>query len=143
MLNMVKGTRLAYVVVPIKEPVKRIKRVLTPRSVQGPDGKKRTIYERVDKTVEEPGGFMVYFPKGHALRFKDRKELAQYGLDRKPNLVNMTGLENPNSPVGRLMQSQDADDRMKAWEELEQNVIALATIKSGKDILTIEEKDAG
>lgn len=91
--------------------------------------------------VEEPAGFLVYFPRGHVIRIRDRKELAHYRLDREPQIVNMQGLNDRNSPLGKLMFSQDEAMRRQAMVDLEAQVIQLAQAKSGKIELTRDVKD--
>lgn len=39
--------------------------------------------------VEEPGGYMVYFPKGHSIRVRTRAELERLGFHKKPKRVAM------------------------------------------------------
>lgn len=130
------GTRLEYVVVPIKEDVKRFIYVLEGRNFTDAGGNKRVRYERKKKLVDEPGGFMVYFPRGHCLRIKDRKGLKQYGLDKNPRIINLEGLNDPNSPLGQLMASQDEESRRGAMESLQQQVIKMATVNTGPNVLT-------
>lgn len=137
---MMTGTRLEYVVVPIDGTVKRVKRVLEARTHKGQDGKNKTTYERRDKVMEEPGGFMVYFPRGHVLRISSQKKLKQYKLNRPAKLINLQGLNDPNSPVGKIMAAQDDDARRGAMASLEQQVIQMATAKTGKDLLTATEQ---
>lgn len=91
--------------------------------------------------VEEPAGFLVYFPRGHVIRIKDKKELHHYKLDREPQIVNMQGLSDRNSPLGKLMFAQDESVRRTAMYDLEKQVIALAEVKSGKIIITRDVND--
>lgn len=119
----VRGTRLSYVVVPLEGYVRRFVTVL--------HGNKAFKELR-----EEPAGYMVYFPKGHALRIRSLQDLKAYGLNRKPDLSDLQGLTDPNSPLGMLMAAQDADGRAKAWAEMEEAVIKAVTIKAGQNILT-------
>ena len=134
------GTRLEYVVVPIEQKVKRFIHVLTEKTKKNAAGKTITYTERVEKEVEQEGGFFVYFPRGHVLRFKDKKALAAYGLDKKPRIINLEGLNDPNSPLGQLIASQDEETRRGAMTSLEQQVIKMATVKTGRNLLTIVEK---
>jgi hypothetical protein len=116
------GARLAYVVVDLSETVGTVKRPVT--SWTKKDGLKT-------KMVEEPAGYLVYFPRGHVIRLKDKESLRQYGLDRQPPIVNLQGLNDPNSPIGRLLMSQDEGSRRGAMETMEKQVIRLATAKTG------------
>lgn len=113
------GSRLSYVVVKLEGTVKR----------------ETCSFKRgkgiVQKLAEQPAGYMVYFPRGHALRFRDEAALAAYGLDRKPTIINLRGLEDPNSPVGKLISAQDNEARKGAMVNLERQVMQLATARSG------------
>lgn len=91
---------------------------------------------------KEPAGFIVYFPRGHILRFKTKKELAHYNLDKKPKLMNMEGLYDPNSPLGQMFTSQSEEARQEAYVNLEEQVIALATAKTGPIVLPEQMKRA-
>lgn len=113
------GTRLSFVVVALAGTVKR--------SVCRWTKDEGITREEVD----QPAGFMVYFPRGHALRFKNKAELARYGLDKKPRLTNLQGLADPNSAIGKMMYAQDEEGRADGFSDLEQSVIALATAKTG------------
>lgn len=121
-VNM-NGTRLSYVVVPLQGTVKRPVHTWS-------KGEGITVEDQ-----EQPAGFMVYFPRGHALRFKNKAELAQYGLNQKPKLINLQGLNDPNSPIGKIMHSQDEEGRAEGFADLEKAVIALATAKSGSVLM--------
>lgn len=128
MQGVLQGTRLSFVVREITEPVKRKKYFLEGKTiVDARTGLKKTKFTRVERLVEEPGGFMVYFPRGHCIRLKDRAALRKYKLDQKPQLINLQGLSDPNSPLGQLMAAQDKDERAFAWDLLEKQVIQLAT----------------
>jgi hypothetical protein len=116
------GARLAYVVVDLSETVGTVKRPVTTWTKK--DGLKT-------KMVEEPAGYLVYFPRGHVIRLKDKEALRLYGLDRQPPIVNLQGLNDPNSPIGRLLMSQDEGTRRGAMETMEKQVIRLATAKTG------------
>jgi hypothetical protein len=117
-----QGARLAYVVVDLSETVGTVKREVTTWTKK--DGLKK-------KMVEEPAGFLVYFPRGHVIRLKDREELRRYRLDGQPPIVNLQGLNDPNSPIGRMLMSQDENARRGAMETMEKQVIRLATSKTG------------
>ncbi len=116
------GARLAYVVVDLSQTVGTVKRPHTTWTKK--DGLKT-------KMVVEPAGYLVYFPRGHVIRLRDKEQLRQYGLDGQPPIVNLQGLNDPNSPIGRLLMSQDADARKGAMETMEKQVIRLATAKTG------------
>jgi hypothetical protein len=117
-----QGARLAYVVVNLTDTIGTVKRPHTTWTKK--DGLKT-------KMVEEPAGYLVYFPRGHVIRFKDKEALRHYGLDGQPPIVNLQGLNDPNSPIGRLLMSQDEGARRGAMESLEKQVMRLATAKTG------------
>lgn len=123
------GARLAYVVVPQEGEVER--------EIYG-FSKKQGLTK---KTTAQPAGFLVYFPRGHVLRIKNKSELRRYRLDGQPNIINLDGLTNPNSPIGKLMMSQDEAARKGAFQSLEEQVIKLAQAKSGKVELTRDHRD--
>ena len=128
---MVTGTRLAYVVVPIKEKVKR-------NIIEWTRGKGLSA-----KSVEQPGGFLVFFPRGHVLRLT-AKQLRRYTHDGKPlkeeaRLINLQGLNDPNSPIGKLLMAQEADQRVKGFKELEKLGVKLATARTGPITVTMVE----
>lgn len=122
------GARLAYVVVPQEQPVIREVHTMTKKGLQ-------------KKAVEQPGGYLVYFPRGHVIRLRNKSELRRYKLDQQPSIINLDGLANPNSPLGKLMMSQDEAARKGAFQSLEEQVIRLATAKSGKVELTKDYRD--
>jgi len=139
------GARLAYVVIKIEADVEReIVEWVDPKSVKAQNVKGSTREDRrkvrnrsglVRKMIKQPGGYMVYFPRGHAVRFRDEDHLAQYGLDQEPDIINMQGLHSKNSPVGKLLRAQDDKARKGAFESLEKQVIQLATARSGPVIM--------
>lgn len=116
------GARLAYVVVDLSETVGTVKREVTTWTKR--DGLKK-------KMVEQPAGYLVYFPRGHVIRFADKESLRHYGLDGRPPIVNLQGLNDPNSPIGRMLLGQEEDARRGAMDTLEKQVIRLATAKTG------------
>lgn len=120
------GARLEFVVRELKGTVKR-EVVRMKRQKSG----EKTHHEMKKEFVEQPAGYMVYFPRGHAIRVPTKELLAFYGLDRKPRIINLEGLSDPNSPLGRMMLAQDNDARAGAMIDLERQVIQLATAKTG------------
>lgn len=120
------GTRLEFVAVKLDGTLKRD--VIVP-TVKG----KMTTFKRVAKEV--PAGWIIYFPKGHAIRIKDREHLEHYNLNRKPKFINLQGLHDPQSPMGRMMSAQDEAGRSAAYHELEQFVMQLAIARSGPMIM--------
>ena len=139
MMNRVAGARLSYVVVALEGEVEREYIEITKATASTQDMTREQRREAkgglVRKKRVEPAGFLVYFPRGHVLRFRDRYELEQYGLDKEPVPINMTGLYNPNSPVGKMMMGQDAQIRAAGYKDLERMTMMLATAKSGKVLM--------
>jgi hypothetical protein len=121
---MMHGARLAYVVRELPGNVKR--------EVCKYNKARRTIERRL---VEKPAGFMIYFPRGHAIRLETVEELRHYNLDKDPQIVNLDGLHDPNSPAGKLVLAKDDETRHFAMLSLEEQVIALATARSGKTLM--------
>lgn len=125
------GARLAYVVRALEGTLTREKiKFVETESGRHKDGSKRVTHamERVPKEV--PAGYMVYFPRGHALRLTE-KQLKQYNLDKRPKIVNLEGLNDPNSPIGQLLMEQTDEGRVKAFSELEDMVIKITVANSG------------
>lgn len=114
MYSPVQGARLAYVVKKLEGTLKRKNFKFNRRT-----GK----IEAFD--VEEDAGFLVFFPRGHYLRIRTREDLVRYKINYKPAIISMTGLMDPNSPVGKLMSAQDEGERVKAWEDMEADVASL------------------
>lgn len=133
------GTRLAYVVVKMDGTLKRD--IMVPqRTKNRHDGKPGMLtLKRVQKDV--PAGYLVYFPKGHVIRLKNIEALQHYGLDRKPQFINLRGLHNPESPLGKMMAAQDDAARKNAYQDMEQAVMLLALAKSGPVIMPEQIKD--
>lgn len=121
------GARLQYVVVDLEKFYPEgLKRMKTKWS-------KATGLEQYEEV--EPAGYLIYCPRGHAIRLKNDKQLKQYNLDRQPRIVNMQGLLDPNSDVGKLMFAQDQESRENSMNILRGHVIKLATYKSGPNIM--------
>lgn len=121
--GVLKGSRLAFVVVKQEGNVKREK------CYWNKDGIKK-------KLVDEDAGYLVYFPRGHAIRVKNLSRLRHYQLHKEPPIIQLDGLNDPNSPLGKMFMSQDPMLRMASYRELEQMVIDLASAKG-----VIEVKD--
>lgn len=127
---MMQGARLSYVVIEQEGTVRRNVHKLGSKGVG-----------LVKKNVEEPAGFLVYFPRGHVLRLKTRDDLKHYNLHKAPRIVNLQGLNDPDSPIGRLMYAQDEAARAGAMEDLQQQVVRLAEAKSGRIVVTQDVAD--
>src|SRR6187402_2575832 len=105
------GARLAYVVKKLPGTVMRDKVVFDEVPAgRHKDGTKRVMNKMKREPREVPAGNLVYFPRGHVLRLSDA-ELAKYHLDKKPKMINIQGLNDPNSAIGMLLMQQDADSR--------------------------------
>ena len=117
--GVVPGSRLAYVVVPLKDEVTRYITKWT---------RDKGLFDEPNK---EPGGYLVYFPRGHCLRLNE-KELKRYKLNKKPKLVvDMSQMYDPNSSLGKLFLAQNESERANSWKDLERQVIQLATARTG------------
>jgi hypothetical protein len=89
-----------------------------------------------EEAQEQPGGFMVYFPRGHALRMTD-KELVRHKLNKRAKLiVDMSQLYDPESAIGKVFLAQTENERASSWKDLERQVVALATVRTGNQLLT-------
>lgn len=118
--RMQPTARLAYVVKKIPGKVKRPKCRWVPNK-SGKGG------ELVTKDVEVDGGYMVYFPKGHAIRLT-AKQLKQYNLDQpRGNFVSMQGL----TPQDEMMMLEDRSLMQAHVESIEMMTIRLATRRTG------------
>jgi hypothetical protein len=128
------SARLAYVVTELKGTVKR------PVHFWTKDGGLQMRME------DQPGGFLVFCPRGHVVRLRDQKELEWYGVHRAAPVVNLQGLHSPNSPAGKLLAAQNDEERRAAFLDLKKAVIALATAKTGQvltpeQVVSIEDED--
>jgi len=126
--GVLMGSRLAYVVVKQEGDVKREKHYWTK------DGIKK-------KLVSEDAGYLVYFPRGHALRIKSLAKLRHYRLHKEPQIIQLDGLNDPNSPLGKMFLSQDQQLRMASYRELEQMVIDLAESKGKIEVKDFEPRE--
>lgn len=135
------GARLAFVVRKLNGNVKRekVEFVVTKK---GQNGKNDTHdMKRVMK--DEPAGFMVYFPRGHAIRVPTLDLLKHYGLDGKPRIINANDiLADPNSPLGKIIGAQTEEERRNGMLDLERMVIQMATAKSGPVVMAEQVKEA-
>ncbi len=134
MTAVMQGTRLAFVVRKLDGDVTRERMEVKVIKGKGPKKTDRHELERV--SAEEPAGYMVYFPRGHAIRCKDDRALARHGLNREPELVNLEGLHDPNSPAGKLFMSQDEQTRRGAFRDLERQVIDMVHRQGGSKLLS-------
>lgn len=120
------GERLAYVVVPVG---KRLTRYHT-HMVKG-EGLKHVPYSA-------PGGFMVYFPRGHVLRMS-AKALREYHLTRDAKVVSLDKMFSKRSALYRMLQAQDeptrAENFQRTFTDLQKLGIRLATAKTGPMLL--------
>lgn len=130
----VTGARLAYVAVPVTEKLTR--HIATPVKGKGIQFKEKVIDPTADPS------YLVYFPRGHVIRLT-QKQMKTYRhdgkpLSRKPKIVNMQGLNDPNSPLGKIMSAQDDSERAAGFKDLERYGIQLATAKTGPNVLTVK-----
>lgn len=130
--NMI-GARLSYVVRELQGTVKREKVRLVLAKKGG--GKSRDQFEWKREMTDEPAGYMVYFPRGHVMRVPTKQILEHYNLHMKPRIINLEGLTDPNSPLGRVMLAQDNDARAGAMIDMETMVIQMACAKTGPQLM--------
>jgi hypothetical protein len=58
--------------------------------------------ERKEVAVEQPRGWMVYFPRGHSVHVRTRKEMQRLGYLDAPQRVDLDGDTEPDDhPVGQ------------------------------------------
>lgn len=126
--GVLNGSRLAYVVVKQEGEVKREKHYWSK------DGIKK-------KLVAEDAGFLVYFPRGHCIRIRSVAMLRHYRLHKEPKIIQLEGLNDPNSPLGKMFLSQDPHLRMASYRDLEQMVINLAEAKGKIEVKDFEPRD--
>jgi hypothetical protein len=136
------GARLSFVVRELQGKVKREVYRMVPNK-RSATATGRQSHEMQKVIMEVPAGYMVYFPRGHVIRVRDKKTLAYYGLDRKPRIINMEGLADPNSPLGRMMSAQDDAARHGAMVDMERMVIQMATAKTGPILLNEQVIEKG
>lgn len=131
------GARLAYVIIKIEEKLEREQYTIDRKKVGlTSDGKPRYMNDMKKLMVEEPGGYMVYFPRGHVLRMRTLDDLEHYGLKKgEAPVINLSGLNDPHSAIGKLLRAQDNAGRADAWSAMEQMVIKLACAKTGPIIM--------
>jgi len=135
------GARLAFVVRRLNGNCKREKIDMTVTK-RGQNGK-RDMHDMKRVMKDEPQGYMVYFPRGHALRIPDMDTLKHYGLDMKPRIINANDiLADPNSPLGKIIGAQTDEERKGAMLDLERMVIQMATAKSGPIVMLEQVKEA-
>tara|TARA_R110000803_G_scaffold2328_3_gene7927 strand:- start:240 stop:659 length:420 start_codon:yes stop_codon:yes gene_type:complete len=49
----------------------------------------RIYSRRHEELVKETGGYMVFFPRGHSIRVRDKTDLRRLGFHNQPGFVNM------------------------------------------------------
>jgi|SRR5215831_5102969 len=128
MHGILNGSRLAYVVVKQEGAVKRQKHFYTKDGIK-------------TKIVEEDAGYLVYCPRGHCIRIRSLAMLRHYGLHKEPKIIQLEGLNDPNSPLGKMFLSQDQHLRMASYRQLEQMVIDLAESRGKIEVKDFEPKD--
>lgn len=135
--GMMQGGRLAFVIRPIEGIVHREHIEVKVLKKATANSKARHSFERVVK--EEPGGYMVYFPMGHAIRVRTDATLREFGLDGEAEVVDVSGLYDPKSPAGRLMVAQNEQAKKAAFVDLEKQVIDYVARKVGRDLLNRDD----
>jgi hypothetical protein len=133
---MMTGARLAYVVRPIEGEVVRVQHAMVAKKV-GKDKHGNDRYVNEIKAVEKKAAcwFHGLLPTRSCSPLQIDDELKQYNLDQDPVIVNLEGIHDPNSPAGQLLRAQDDKSRRSAFVDLENQVIALATAKTGSVLM--------
>jgi hypothetical protein len=126
--GVLNGSRLAFVVVKQDGSVKREKHYWSKEGIK-------------KKLVDEDAGYLVYFPRGHAIRIKSLAMLRHYQLHKEPKIIQLEGLNDPNSPLGKMFLSQDPHLRMASYRELEQMVINLAEARGKIEVQDFVPRD--
>lgn len=72
------------------------------------------------ETIEEPAGYMVYFPQGHSFRVKNFTELKKLGLHTAPGLIDMDSGDEIIPPQVRSLKSQ-VESRTKPSRKSKEN----------------------
>jgi hypothetical protein len=126
--GILNGSRLAFVVVKQEGEVQREKHYWSKEGIK-------------KKLVPEDAGYLVYFPRGHAIRLKSLAALRHYRLHKEPKIIELQGLNDPNSPLGKMFMSQDPHLRMSSYRELEQMVIDLAGSRGKIEVKDFEPKE--
>jgi hypothetical protein len=67
--------------------------------------------------------------------------LRHYRLHKEPRIIQLDGLNDPNSPLGKMFLSQDPHLRMASYRELEQMVIDLAQARGRIEVKDFEPRD--
>lgn len=130
MQNIFMGARLAWAAVQIPGTVQREICVWT---------KKNGLTK---KLVERPAGYLVYCPRGHVVRLENKEQLRHYGVDGDPPIIDMKGLNDPRSPLGKMFLSQDEGVRRGAMLSMEKQVMMLATAKTGPILMPEQMEQA-
>jgi hypothetical protein len=67
--------------------------------------------------------------------------LRHYQLHKEPKIIELNGLNDPNSPLGKMFLSQDPHLRMASYRELEQMVINLAEARGKVEVTDYVPRD--
>lgn len=122
------NTRLEYVVVPLEGKVTRVQHKMVQTKKPTLHSRAQHKMERVE--VEQEAGYLVYYPQGHVLRFKDMNALRKHGLDVPPRIINAENI------LGDLMAATSDEKREFAMLSLQEQLVKLATRRTGNNLLT-------
>lgn len=128
--HIMQGARLEYV-------ARKINGTVTQHTIEW-DKKQKKL---VRKTKQVGDCYMVYLPTGHSYRLT-AKQLIDNGFDRQPTILNFERVNDQKSPAGRFKYAINEEMKMKAWRELEDQVVKLCDRKHGKSERSIEEVEA-
>jgi hypothetical protein len=68
-------------------------------------------------------------------------QLRHYRLHKEPQIIQLEGLNDPNSPLGKMFLSQDPQLRSASYRELEQMVINLASARGKIEVQDFQPRD--
>lgn len=125
------GPRLEFV-------VRELKDVQARRRVTKYDKKLKKLVHTTSDVGETL--FMVYTPAGNSYRLT-HDELKKWGFDRAPAILNLERVTDATSAAGRFKYGVNEETRLKAYRELEEQVIKLCERKHGKATTSVEEQE--
>lgn len=127
MAKTLGGPRLSFYAEKLEGTILRTQYTIEEK-VYGKGDKKKVTFTRKQHTVEEPAGYMVYFPMGHAIRMGE-DELRARGFDQQPRIINADGLSHATI-------TEQA--RQLTMETLIRDLKGFVTHKVGSELLTRE-----
>jgi len=129
--NDLKGARLEFVCRPIKGNRKR--------NVTSFDAEKKKLV--TTEVVEKGGGYMLYLPTGNSYRLTE-EQVTRRSFLREPDILGFEGVQNKDTPAGRFKFAITESARMKAYKEMEDQVVKACTGRAAVDLITENVKEA-